>query len=116
MGFPDLHCFNLAMLAKQIWKLVEAPDSLCAQILRAKYYPSSDLLHAELKKGASFTCQSLMASMNIFKRGYIWRVGTGSQINVWQDPWLPNSPRRMVLSRRNGAIIDKVEELIDPAT
>jgi hypothetical protein len=116
MGFRDLHCFNLAMLAKQIWRLVEAPDSLCAQILRAKYYPSGDLLHAELKKGASFTWQSLMAGMNTFKRGYIWRIGTGSDINIWQDPWLPNSPNGRVLTRRNNVIIDKVEDLIDPGT
>jgi hypothetical protein len=57
-----------------------------------------------------------MAGKNTFKRGYIWRVGTGSDINIWQDPWLPNSPNGRVLSRRNNVIIDKVEDLIDPGT
>jgi hypothetical protein len=86
LGFKDLHCFNLAMLAKQIWRLANELESLCAQVLRAKYYPSGDLLRAELKKGASFTWQSLMDGMETFKRGYIWRVGNGDNINVWQDP------------------------------
>ena len=36
MGFRDLHSFNLAMLAKQSMRLLSNPDSLCAQVLRAK--------------------------------------------------------------------------------
>jgi hypothetical protein len=55
MGFRDLESFNLAMLAKQAWRLLCEPESLCAQVLRAKYYPSGDLLNAELKKGSSYT-------------------------------------------------------------
>jgi hypothetical protein len=114
MGFRDLHCFNLAMLAKKIWRLVEAPESLCAQILRAEYYPSGDPLKEELKKGASFTWQSLMAGMGTFKRGYIWCVGNGSEINVWHDPWLPNNPDKKVSTGRGGIMIGKVQELINP--
>lgn len=37
LGFRDIHSFNLAMLAKQGWRLWERPKSLCARILRAKY-------------------------------------------------------------------------------
>jgi hypothetical protein len=50
MGFGDLHCFNLAMLSKQIWRLAVDPNSLCAQVLWAKYYPSGDILKATDKK------------------------------------------------------------------
>lgn len=32
MGFRDLHAFNLAMLAKQSWRLINNPESLCAQV------------------------------------------------------------------------------------
>jgi hypothetical protein len=45
MGFKDLHCFNLAMLAKQCWRLLSDPDSICARVLRAKYFPSGDILN-----------------------------------------------------------------------
>jgi hypothetical protein len=55
MGFRDLHAFNLAMLAKQTWRLLNNPDSLCATILCARYYPDGKLLEAGPKKGSSFT-------------------------------------------------------------
>jgi hypothetical protein len=55
MGFKDLHSLNLAMLAKQSWKLLERPDSLFARVLKAKYYPNSNLLSVGPKSGSSYT-------------------------------------------------------------
>ena len=75
MGFRDLHCFNLALLAKQCWRLLCEPNSLCARVLRAKYFPDGDLLNCGLKKGSSYTWQSLWSGIQSFKRGHIWRVG-----------------------------------------
>ena len=54
MGFRDVHSFNLAMLAKQCWRLIENNASLCAKVLRARYYPNGDILNCELKKGSSY--------------------------------------------------------------
>ena len=71
MGFCDIHCFNLALLAKQAWRLVDNPESLCATILRAKYSPEGDLMNASLKLGSSFTWQGLMAGVDSLKNGYI---------------------------------------------
>jgi hypothetical protein len=34
MGFRDLHTFNMAMLAKQSWRLISKPDSFCAKVGR----------------------------------------------------------------------------------
>ena len=72
MGFRDIHCFDLALLAKQACRLLDNPDSLCASILRAKYYPDGDLMNAKQRKGSSFTWQSIMAGIVTLKRGYIW--------------------------------------------
>jgi hypothetical protein len=115
MGFRDLHCFNQAMLAKQCWRLLSDPDSLCAQVLRAKYYPDGDLINAVLKKGSSFTWQSIMSGLKTFKRGCIWRPGNGDTINIWSDHWIPSSPTRMVVTPRGTCVLSRVNELIDPA-
>ena len=50
MGVRDMHCFNLALLAKQAWRLIDNPDSLCGTVPKAKYFPNGDLLNAKLKK------------------------------------------------------------------
>ena len=71
MGFRDLQSFNLAMLAKQVWRLLREPESLCAQVLRARYYPDGKLLNARMKGGSSYTWQSVLAGLYCFKLGYI---------------------------------------------
>jgi hypothetical protein len=68
MGFRDLHAFNLAMLARQTWGLLTNPNSLCAHVLRAKYYQNGDLLNADPKSGSSFTWQGIAAGIQTFKR------------------------------------------------
>nr|XP_051221482.1 uncharacterized protein LOC127339703 [Lolium perenne] len=116
MGFRDFHSFNLAMLSKQVWRLIVNPESLCARVLRAKYYPNGDILSAGPKAGSSYTWQSIVASIATFKRGYLWRVGNGESIKIWSDPWIPSSPDRKVISPRNNVIYTKVSELISPVT
>jgi hypothetical protein len=114
MGFRDFHSFNLAMLAKQVWRLATDQESLCAAVLRAKYYPHGDILKAGPKSGSSFTWQSIVSGIATFKRGYIWRVGNGEKINIYTDPWIPSSWNRMILSPRGNGLYSKVSELINP--
>jgi hypothetical protein len=40
IGFRDL----AMTLAKQTWRLLHNPDSLCAQVLRDKYYHDGNIL------------------------------------------------------------------------
>lgn len=53
-GFCDLIMFNKAFLAKQLWRLLMQPDSLAAQILKAKYYKNCSILEAEVGSRPSF--------------------------------------------------------------
>jgi hypothetical protein len=39
LGFRDLHSFNLAMLARQTWRILKNPTSLCAEILSSQILP-----------------------------------------------------------------------------
>lgn len=43
-GFKDLRNFNPAMLRKQGWRLMEKPDSLCAHVLKGRYYHEGGFL------------------------------------------------------------------------
>jgi hypothetical protein len=54
LGFRDLHSFNMAMLARQGWRIIQAPDSLCSRVLRAKYFPNGNILTAGVVPGMSY--------------------------------------------------------------
>jgi hypothetical protein len=48
LGFRDIELFNLALLARQGWRMMMNPDSLSAKVLKAVYFPCTTLLNANL--------------------------------------------------------------------
>lgn len=116
LGFRDIHVFNMAMLAKQGWRLLQNPESLCARVLRAKYFPQGDISQSKTTANMSYTWRSICRGLGVLKNGMIWRVGNGSHINIWSDPWLPRGQTRKPIIPKGSNIITKVEELIDPYT
>ena len=89
LGFRDIHTLNLAMLAKQGCRLIHNHDSLCARVLKARYYANGDVLKANAGRNMSYTWRSILKGIDVMKKGIIWRVGNRSRINIWSDPWLP---------------------------
>jgi hypothetical protein len=117
LGFRDLEVFNKALLPKQLWRLLQAPDSLAAKILKAKYYPSNSILEAQLGNRPSYLWRSFMAAQPVLKNGMLWRIGNGDSISVWLDRWLPRPTSYKVFSPRK--ILDqnaRVSEFIDQNT
>lgn len=116
LGYKDLHVFNLAMLAKQGWRLLVTPDSLCARVLKAKYFPDTDIFHATPKAGMSYAWRSILQGIEVLKKGVIKRVGDGTTVKIWEDPWLPRNWDRKPMTRRGNIILSTTVELMDPHT
>lgn len=70
MGFRNLWCFNKALLAKQ-WCVFTVSLTLRSTILKTKYFTLGGLLNTKLKKGSSYTWQSIWEAIQTFGRGYI---------------------------------------------
>jgi hypothetical protein len=117
LGFQDLELFNLALLAKQGWRLIQNPKSLVARIMKAKYYPDTNFLEAEIGRNPSYAWRSIWNSKKLLKEGLIWRVGNGENIKIWEHPWIPiprAHPARSPVSILNSQAT--VSELLDVDT
>ena len=78
MGFKDFSLFNKAMLAKQGWRLLYKPESLCARFLRGKYYHDRNFMSAVNKRNASHTWRAILYGREALHLGLIKRIGDGT--------------------------------------
>ena len=95
LGFRSFRCFNLALLAKQGWRITQQQESLAARVLKARYFARGSLWEARRGHQPSFTWQSVLKGRKLLKEGCLWRVGDGTKIKVCADKWLPRSPNHM---------------------
>ncbi|KAA3466354.1 reverse transcriptase [Gossypium australe] len=112
LGFRNMAQFNIALLAKQGWRLLTYLDSLVAQVFKAKYYPNGDFLHSRLGNSGSYVWRSLWSSKAILEKRIFWRVGTSRDISVTNDAWIPNCSIVNLATDDPLVYFDKVSDLI----
>ncbi|GAU20068.1 hypothetical protein TSUD_381600 [Trifolium subterraneum] len=116
LNFHILEGFNLAMLGKQGWKLITNSSSLLTRILKAKYFPRSSFLDANIGHNPSYTWRSIQSTIHLLTLGYRWKIGDGSNINVWTDPWIGSRTNMCPSTAPNGNYVDlHVSHLFDSA-
>ncbi|KAK4385207.1 putative mitochondrial protein [Sesamum angolense] len=94
LGFRNLEAINLALLAKQLWRLLTQPDYLVSKVLKAKYFPRNHLFDAKVGTLPSYTwCSiiaahelllsgcSIIAARELLLSGCRWRIGIGHSID-----------------------------------
>lgn len=117
LGFRDLKLFNLALLTKQMWRLIHFPSSLLARILKGRYYRNSSPLEVEKSNAPSFGWSSILAAKDLLKKGLRRTIGTGEKTYVWNDPWIPAEfPRPPIDSGLPQDPLLLVSHFIDPLT
>jgi DNA modification methylase len=63
--------FNQALLARQAWRLIQKPNTLCAQLLKAKYYPNGSLIDTVFTGNGSTTWNAIEYGLQLLKKGII---------------------------------------------
>jgi hypothetical protein len=113
MGFKDVKAFNIAMLGKQGWRLMTKPESLCARVLKGKYFPQGEFLTAKDKKNSSHTWCAILAGHKALDVSLIKRIWDGKSTDVWKDRWIPDAVGRKPICQRTGATAKLVSDLIE---
>lgn len=100
LGFKDLEAFNLALLGKQLWRMMTHRDSLMARVFKSRYFAKSDPLSASLGSRPSYAWRSIHAAQSLIKQGARVTIGNGKETNLWQEQWLSRKPARHAVCMR----------------
>jgi len=74
------------------------------------------MLRCTARDGISYSWRSILRGVELLKEEIIWRIGNGSSVNIWSDPWLPRGHTRKLATPRGRSLLTRVSELIDPQT
>ncbi|KAK5825740.1 hypothetical protein PVK06_020604 [Gossypium arboreum] len=82
ISFQDMHLFNIALLGRQVWRLMQYKDTLCFKVLSAKYFSEGDVLRPEYCEKPPFTWSSIVKVIDALKDGFLWKIGDGNSIDI----------------------------------
>jgi hypothetical protein len=106
MGFRDFQAFNMAMVAKQGWRLLQNPDALVSRVLKARYFPKTSFINSKLGNNPSYAWKSLWMCREVLGKGCRWVVGDGRSVRVMADPWVRGGESWWVSSPQKEEVYD----------
>lgn len=69
MGFKELEFFNMALLGKQAWRLLQQKDSLVHKIYSARYFSDGNFLKASIGGNPSYAWRGIWEAKNLLIKG-----------------------------------------------
>lgn len=76
LGFRDFCLFNQALLARRAWRLIVKPDSLCARLLKARYYLDGKIEDTVFSGNASSSWTTICHGLVLLKKGFYGELAT----------------------------------------
>jgi hypothetical protein len=92
LGFRDLELFSKAMLGRRCYRLLTDQSTLCARVLKARYFPNCDFWEATCPGSSSYTWRSILVGRDLLKQGVRWGIGKGKATKIMSDSWIPEVP------------------------
>lgn len=92
LGIRNMELVNLSLVTKLVWRFLTNQQAVWVQMFHAKYLRHISFWDYQIKPGDSNTWKDMMTVRNIFVNNCCWFIGSGNNIHVWNDPWIPNLP------------------------
>lgn len=93
MGFRDLHSMNLALIAKQVWRIQENPYTLWAKLLRGLYFPNASIWDVKKGRNVSWGWTSILKDRDFINKHKGWHIKDGNQVRLCTDKWLSSGDK-----------------------
>jgi len=119
LGIKDIKLFNIVLLTKWKWRLVQESQGLWKNIVESKYGSWRSLEEMKSGRVESYWWTDLRQACGLregntwFEESVIWRVGSGNRIKFWEDVWIANRPLKEVYPRlysntniKQGTLVD----------
>ncbi|GAV74739.1 hypothetical protein CFOL_v3_18219 [Cephalotus follicularis] len=74
------------------WKLLHDQPLLWVKVISTKYKKNVPLLEASNKPTQSHVWRNILKGLSCLRKGLVWKVGDGSNINVWSNNWMGLGP------------------------
>ncbi|XP_056862248.1 uncharacterized protein LOC108858352 [Raphanus sativus] len=119
LSFKDLQGVNTALLAKQLWRIIDKPECLFSKVFKGRYFRNTDPMDPHRSYSPSYGWRSICSARSLINKGLIKRVGHGNSISVWSDPWIPAPRPRSATPKTQPQVLVpslKVDYFINPAT
>ena len=75
LGFKDITDFNTSMLGKQLWHLVEKPNTLFSRVFKGRYHMNASPLEPIRSYSPSYGWRSIVSARSLVSKGLIKRMG-----------------------------------------
>ena len=98
MGFKEIEKFNDVVLAKQVWRMINNPNSLCHRVFKARFFPTCSIWEAKDSNMGSYAWKSILSARDVIWKGMVWHIGNGQNVRIKEDKWLPGSPNSPIIS------------------
>ena len=91
MGIPDLHNFNLCLLASWISRYHLSDNALWKKIVEFKYRVNDPNLFCCPDINSSPFWKGVLWAVKAAQMGYSWKIGNGQHVRFWEDRWFGSS-------------------------
>ncbi|KAL0444552.1 UNVERIFIED_CONTAM: hypothetical protein Slati_2177900 [Sesamum latifolium] len=84
--FRRLKEYNLALLAKQAWRIALSSGNVLHDVISPKYFAGSTFMEARLDACPSYTWRSVWSSYDILAASIRWKMVTDDLFLSWDSP------------------------------
>jgi hypothetical protein len=80
--------------------------------MKAKYYRAGELVDTVFPMEVSPTWKAIEHGLELVKKGIIWRIQSGTKVQIWRDLWVPRKPSMMITLKKGRSRLCWVSQLM----